>query len=80
MRFGDGFHERDSLHTAGVLFGIVEAEARSPVVKDQGEVTESKGLDEPVEVLSVIEESLVEIRLARKAHTDQVDGYGPPMG
>ena len=63
-----------------MLFGIVEAEARSPVVKDQGEVTESKGFDEPVEVLSVIEEPVVEIGLARMAHTDQVDGNGLPVG
>ena len=80
VRFDDGLHERDSLHTVGVLLGIVEAEARSPVVEDQNEVAESKGFDERVEVLSVIEEPAVEIRLPRKAHTDQVDGNGPPVG
>jgi len=49
---------------SGVLLGVVEAEARSPVVEDRGEVAESEGFDEPVEVRGVVEEPVVEIRLA----------------
>jgi hypothetical protein len=62
-----------------MLPGIVQAEARSPVVNDEGDVLELERLDEPLDVAVVIGEYVIDVRLIGLAETDVVRRDDPAL-
>jgi hypothetical protein len=62
-----------------MLPGIVQAEARAPVVNDEGDVPEIERLDEPLYVAVVIGECVIDVRLTGLAETDVVGRDGPAL-
>lgn len=52
----------------------VDAEDGAPVVTDHDQILQAGRVDEPVEVAAMVAEPVLEVRLRRAAHPDQVQG------
>ena len=76
---GNGFHKGDSFYFVSVVVGPVEADAGTPVVKDEGDVfLDAKGFEKSKSVFAIFGEGVAiggSVRdLLRVTHTNHVDG------
>jgi hypothetical protein len=68
----DELHEREAAHRIRPARGDVERQGGAPVLRDEDEIVEMQGIEKRLEVADVIDEAILDIRLAGLAIADQI--------
>src|SRR3954465_2884537 len=77
-RLEQRFHKRNACDAGLVATRPVETESRAPVMTDESDPIQFQGVEPDREVAGVVKEPILDVRLARATHADEVYREAPP--